>query len=80
MNAHKFFAILIFVVSCTAHQEPVRKPINLSSEVDLFLSTTDAKTESQVLERLKSAQVSNATVKALLRERIKTHTGPVGLQ
>ena len=80
MNILRFLMILLWVVSCSAWQDPVRKTIDIKSEIDLFLSTLDVKVENQVLGRLKSAQISHEAVKTLLRARVNTNTGPVGLQ
>ena len=52
----------------------VQEVTDVKSEVDLFLSTQDPEVENRVLERLKSAQVSNETVKSLLRTRVKKGT------
>lgn len=82
MNIIKILWIVLFAVSCSAVQEPasVRKVIDVKSEVDLFLSSKDPKVETEVLERLKSSQVTNEAVKALLRAKTKKDKGTVGLQ
>ncbi|MBT3922763.1 MAG: hypothetical protein HOF21_09330 [Nitrospina sp.] len=75
-------SISLFAVSCSAVQESgtVRQELDIKSEVELFLSTKDPKTETQVLERLQSVKVSHESVKSILRSRSKKSTGPVGLQ
>ena len=82
MNILKIFLVFLFAVSCSALPESgtVREAIDVKSEVDLFLSTQNPKVENRVLESLKSAQVSNETVKSILRAGAKKSTGPVGLQ
>ena len=82
MNTLKIFLVFLFAVSCSMVQESgkVQEVTDVKSEVDLFLSTQDPEVENRVLERLKSAQVSNETVKSLLRARVKKSTGSVGLQ
>ncbi|MBT6409407.1 MAG: hypothetical protein HOK16_08040, partial [Nitrospina sp.] len=71
MNTLRIFVVFLFAVSCSAVQESVQEVTDIKSEVDLFLSTQDPEVETQVLERLKSAHVSNETVKSLLRARVK---------
>ena len=80
MNIPKFFLVFLFAVSCSTLQESGTVQEDVKSEVGLFLSTQDPEVETQVLERLKSAQVSNEMVKSLLRAQAKKGTGPVGLQ
>ncbi len=86
MNILKIFIIFLFAVSCSALQGPVRKTVEVQPEIDvkrevnLFLSTNDPKVESQVLNQLKSAQVTNETIKSIIQARVTTNTGPVGLQ
>ena len=80
MNTLRIFVVFLFAVSCSAVQESVQEVTDIKSEVDLFLSTQDPEVETQVLKRLKSAHVSNETVKSLLRTRVKKGTSPVGLQ
>ena len=82
MNILKIFLVFLFAVSCSMVQESgkVQEVTDVKSEVDLFLSTQDPEVENRVLERLKSAQVSNETVKSLLRTRVKKSTGSVGIQ
>ena len=76
MNIPKFFLVFLFAVSCSTLQESGTVQEDVKSEVGLFLSTQDPEVETQVLERLKSAQVSNEMVKSLLRAQAKKGTGP----
>jgi predicted esterase len=85
MNIRKFnsiFLIFLFTVSCSAVQESgtVRETLDIKSELDLFLSSKNPEVETQVLERLKSAQVSHENVKSIFRSRSKKKASPVGLQ
>jgi predicted esterase len=85
MNMHKFLMIpaaFLFLISCSAVQElgTVRKAIDIESELNLFLSTQDPQVETQVLKRLKSAEVSHENIKSILRSQSKEITGAVGLQ
>ena len=66
--------ILSAVVSCTTVPEPetVAPPYDAVADVNLFLATTDEKTEARVLERLKSNNVDSSQLKPLLSAALPT--------
>jgi len=74
---------LLATLACTAAQKPeiIGSPYNSAADIDLFLSTSDKKTENQVLERLKSNGMGSVQIKQLLRATLPTsNQNPTGLQ
>ena len=74
--------ILSAVLSCTTVPEPetVAPSYDAVADIDLFLTTTDTKIETQVLGRLKSNNVSNSQLKPLLLATLPTsNRKPAGL-
>jgi predicted esterase len=85
---HLITLILILAISScmpmSGGQSPLDFPpsqkIVVKEEVDLFLSTTDPAVENAVLSRLKGSQVSNETIKAILKETPAPAVTSTGLQ
>ena len=53
------------------------KDYNLTTEIERYLSTTDASVENQVIERILKHKVSNEEIKSILRKEI-THENVLG--
>ncbi len=74
--------ILSAFVSCTTVHEPetAAPSYDVVADVELFLTTADKKVETQVLERLKSNNVSSSQLKPLLLATFPTsNRKPIGL-
>ena len=58
---------LLATLACAVAQKPeiIESPYNSAADIDLFLSTSDKKTENQELERLKSNGVGSIQIKQL---------------